>query len=142
MEGSLHENLTRQDEIVGGSDRAFGLTIAAICLVIGAIRLALGHSYAVWWLGAGLLCLVLALFWTAPLALLNRWWLRLGLLLYRVISPIVMALLFVTTIIPIGLLMPLFRKDPLRLRRDPAAASYWLPRDPPGPDPTSMANQF
>jgi hypothetical protein len=142
MTDNLHEDFARQDEVVGSSDRAFGLTLAVVCLVIGTIRLVLGHHYAAWWLGVGLVLLGLALFWTAPLKPLNRLWLRLGLVLYRVINPIVMLLLFVTTIIPIGALLRLFGKDPLRLRRDPATPSYWLPREPPGPDPKSMINQF
>lgn len=142
MTDNLHEDLARQDEAVGSSDRAFGLTLAVACLLLGTIRLILGHSYAAWWLGAGLLLLGLALFWRAPLKPLNRLWLRLGLVLYRVVNPIVMLLLFVTTIIPIGAMLRLSGKDPLRLRRDPATPSYWLPRQPPGPDPKSMINQF
>jgi hypothetical protein len=142
MTDNLHEDLARQDGVVGSSDRGFGLTIGAVCLVIGTIRLLLGHNYAAWWLGAGLALLGLALFWTAPLKPLNWLWLRLGLVLYRVVNPIVMLLLFVTTIIPIGALLRLSGKDPLRLRRDRATPSYWLPRDPPGPDPKSMINQF
>lgn len=142
MTDNLHEDFARQDEVVGSSDRAFGLTLAAACLLLGTIRLVLGHNYALWWLGAGLLLLGLALFWTAPLKPLNRLWLRLGLVLYRVVNPVVMLLLFVTTIIPIGALLRLAGKDPLRLRRDPATPSYWLPREPPGPDPKSMINQF
>ena len=142
MTDNLHEDLSRQDEVVGSSDRAFGLTLAVACLLLGTIRLILGHNFAAWWLGAGLVLLGLALFWTAPLKPLNRLWLRLGLVLYRVVNPIVMLLLFVTTIIPIGALLRLFGKDPLRLRRDPTTPSYWLPREPPGPDPKSMINQF
>jgi hypothetical protein len=53
-----------------------------------------------------------------------------------------MALLFFSTITPIGLLMRLTGKDSLRLRRDPAAASYWIAREPPGPPPEGMRNQF
>jgi hypothetical protein len=142
MTDNLHEDFARHDEIIGSSDRSLGLTLAAVCLLIGTIRILLGHNYAYWWLGTGILLLGLALVWTTPLAPLNWLWLRLGLLLYRVVNPVVMALLFVTTIIPIGLLLRLFGKDPLRLRRDPAAPTYWLPREPPGPEPESLKNQF
>jgi hypothetical protein len=73
---------------------------------------------------------------------LNRVWLRLGLVLYKVVSPIAMGLVFVTTVVPIGLVMRALGKDPLRLRRDSHAASYWIQRDPPGPAPDTMKNQF
>jgi hypothetical protein len=54
----------------------------------------------------------------------------------------VMAVLFYVTVTPIALLMRMLGKDPLRLRRDPDAASYWIHRTPPGPTPESMKNQF
>jgi hypothetical protein len=58
------------------------------------------------------------------------------------VSPVAMGLVFVTTVVPIGLVMRALGKDPLRLRRDSDAASYWIPRDPPGPAPDTMKNQF
>ena len=64
---------------------------------------------------------------------LNRLWLRFGLLLAAVVSPIVLALLFYLTIAPIGFMMRLAGKDPMRSRRDPNATSYWIRREPPGP---------
>jgi hypothetical protein len=140
--GRLHEDLSRDDEIVGASDRGFGLTLAGVCGLVGAVRLALGHDHAAWWLGAAALALVLGLFRPAALAPLNRVWLRLGLVLYKVVSPIAMGLVFVTTVVPIGLVMRALGKDPLRLRRDSHAASYWIQRDPPGPAPDTMKNQF
>jgi hypothetical protein len=82
------------------------------------------------------------LIWPAALRPLNRLWLRFGLLLYRVVNPVVMALVFYSTMVPIGLAMRLCGKDPLRLRREPDAASYWLEREPPGPLPATMKNQF
>jgi Saxitoxin biosynthesis operon protein SxtJ len=139
---NLHEDLAREDDIVGSSDRAFGLTLAAVFAVIGVVRLVLSHSYAGWWLGAAAVMLAFALAWPAALAPLNRLWLRLGLVLYKVVNPLVMGLVFFTTVMPIGLLMRALGKDPLRLRRDPAAGSYWITREPPGPEPDTMKNQF
>lgn len=55
---------------------------------------------------------------------------------------VLLAILFFLVIAPIGLLLRLFGRDVLRLRRDPAAASYWIPRRPPGPAPDSMKSQF
>ena len=139
---NIHEDLAREDDIVGPSDRAFGLTLAAVFAFVGVVRLALGHSYATWWLGAAVAMLALALTWPATLAPLNRLWLRLGLVLYKVVNPLVMGLVFFTTVVPIGLLMRALGKDPLRLRREPTAASYWIVREPPGPEPDTMKHQF
>jgi hypothetical protein len=137
---NLHEDLAREDDIIGSSDRAFGLTLAAVFAIVGAVRLVLDHSYAGWWLGAAAVMLAFALAWPAALAPLNRLWLRLGLVLYKVVNPLVMGLVFFTTVVPIGLLMRALGKDPLRLRREPAAGSYWITREPPEPD--TMKNQF
>ena len=53
-----------------------------------------------------------------------------------------MTALFVSTIMPVGVLMRLGGKDTLRLRPRPDAASYWIKRDPPGLQPETMKNQF
>jgi saxitoxin biosynthesis operon SxtJ-like protein len=139
---NLHEDLAREDDVVGPSDRGFGLTLAAVCGVVGVVRLTLGHSYAEWWLAAAALLLALAFGWPAALAPLNRLWLRLGLVLYKVMNPLVMGLVFFTTVVPIGLVLRALGKDSLRLRREPGAASYWIRREPPGPEPDTMKQQF
>jgi hypothetical protein len=140
--GGLHEDLARDEEVVGTSDRGFGLTLAAVCGLVGAVRFAFGYDHAVWWLVAAGVALGFAVAWPTVLAPLNRVWLRLGLLLYKVVNPVAMGLVYFTTVVPIGLVMRALGKDPLRLKRDPDAASYWIARDPPGPAPDTMKNQF
>jgi Saxitoxin biosynthesis operon protein SxtJ len=140
--GALHENLFREDEPAGSSDRTFGLTISAVFGVIGGMRLVFGHNYAWRWIGAAAVLAMLGIFLPGVLSPFNRAWSRLGMLLYKIVNPVVMTLLFCTAIVPVGLLMRLFGKDPLRLRRQPEAASYWIVRDPPGPAPATMRDQF
>jgi hypothetical protein len=86
--------------------------------------------------------LLVAFVYPRILGPLNRLWLKFGLLLYKVMNPLVLGLLFFVTIMPIGLFMRAMGKDFLRLRRDPDAKSYWIDRTPPGPPPQSMKNQF
>jgi hypothetical protein len=62
--------------------------------------------------------------------------------LYKVMNPLVMGLVFFTTVVPIGLALRAVGKDPLRLRREPGAESYWIRREPPGPEPDTMKQQF
>ena len=76
------------------------------------------------------------------LAPLNRVWLRFGLVLHACISPVIMGLVFFTTVTPIGLVRRWLGKDPLRLRWDRDAVTYWIARDPPGPAPDTMSRQF
>jgi Saxitoxin biosynthesis operon protein SxtJ len=137
-----HEDFSRQEDIKPSSDRSFGLVIATVLLLITFWPLIRAEPVRWWALAVAAVFATLALLWTAALAPLNKWWTKLGLLLYRVVSPIVLGLLFYVTVAPIALVMRLLGKDPLRLRRDPDAASYWIDRTPPGPAPGSMKNQF
>jgi Saxitoxin biosynthesis operon protein SxtJ len=137
-----HEDFSRQEDIKASSDRSFGLVIATFFLIVAFWPLIHAEPIRWWALGVAAVFAILALLWTAALAPLNKLWTKLGVLLYRVVSPIVLGLLFFVTVTPMALLMRILGKDPLRLRRDPNAASYWINRTPPGPAPDSMKNQF
>jgi len=145
MTTSLHEDLVRAEEVEGGSDRGFGLTVGVILLAIGAGRTWLHDGYGAVELvlaPIGIVLVVLGLVWPKILAGPNRAWTRLGLLMFKVVNPVVLALMYVTTFVPIGLIMRACGRDPLRLKRDPSASSYWIRREPPGPAPESMIHQF
>ena len=86
--------------------------------------------------------LVLALFVPKVLGPANHLWTKFGLLLHNIVSPLALGILFYFVVTPTGLLMRIFGKDPLRLRFDAAADSYWIKRTPPGPDAESLKNQF
>ena len=68
--------------------------------------------------------------WLSPAALapLNRVWTRFGLLLHRIVSPVVLGVMFFVVVTPMGLVMRALGKDPLRLRFDREARSYWIDR--------------
>lgn len=138
----VHESLARDEEIQGSSDRGFALVFGGFFLLLALHHLITGNS---WWpeiLAAAAAFFVIAYTQPSLLAPLNRAWTKLGLLLFKVVSPIVLGLLFYLCITPIGLLMRACGKDPLRLKRDPQTSSYWLARDPPGPTAESLKNQF
>lgn len=137
-----HENIGAAHDVKMGSERAFGLVFAGFFALIAGLAWWNGGSLLFYWLGASAIFLVLALVAPRILAPLNLLWFKFGLLLNAVISPIVMGALFFLTITPIGWLMRLFGARPLSLKFDPAAESYWIKRDPPGPPPASLKNQF
>jgi len=96
-----------------------------------------------WWAaGVAAVFALAAVLRPALLAGFNRQWIKLGVLLGKVISPVALGVLFYGVLTPLGALMRLTGKDPLRQRREREATSYWLPRQPPGPPPDSMTNQF
>ena len=142
MNHSTHEVFSRDDNVVAGSDRSFGMVMA---VALAAVTLLNGwHAGRLWPWSGGLAALLLAVALVRPQALnpLNRLWLKFGLLLHRVVNPIVMALLFFGTVWPTGFVMRVMGRDLLRLKREPDAASYWIVRQPPGPSPETMRDQF
>lgn len=138
----LHEDYSRDDHVKAGSDRGFGFVFAGFFALIGALSWWRGHAGWHWTLPLAALFLLVALVYPRILNPLNRLWLKFGLLLYKVVNPIVLGLLFFLTIAPIGLVMRALGKDFLRLKLDGGARSYWIDRTPPGPPPQSMRNQF
>jgi hypothetical protein len=142
MQSTIHENFDRDDSPEPGTERGFAIVLAAACAIAASINL--WHQGRWWpWL-AGVAVLFLATGWLRPgiLKPLNLLWFKFGLLLHRVITPLVMGLLFFVTVWPTGLVMRAFGQDLLRLRREPEAESYWIVRKPPGPAPESMKDQF
>ena len=138
----LHEDIRREHEVVGSSDRSFGLTFAGFFAILAGLSWWRAGERWPYWLGAAAAFALVALVVPKLLAPFNKAWTKLGLLLFKVVNPVVMFLLFATTIVPFGLIRRALGKDSLRLRFDPDAPSYWIPREPPGPAPESMKNQF
>jgi len=137
-----HEDISRQQEIEGSSDRSFGIVFAVVFAIVALWPL-LSKEPVRWWSAAvAAAFLVVALVRPALLAGLNRQWLKLGLLLGKIVSPIALGVLFYLVITPLGLMLRIAGKDPLRLKFDREARSYWIRREPPGPPPDSMTNQF
>lgn len=142
---STHESYTGHAEIKAASDRSFGLTVGGILAAIALVRW-YWVAHLSWpmltFLVVGLVLVAAALINAAVLAPLNRLWTKLGLVLFKVVNPVVMLLLFAVVIVPAGLVMRLAGHDPMRRRFDPEATTYWIERDPPGPAPDELRNPF
>lgn len=137
-----HEDYAREEDLQGSSDRSFGFVFTGFFALVGGVKLYTGHAWALYWFAGAAAFLAAALLAPRILAPLNRLWMKFALLLYAVMNPLTMALLFFLVVTPIGVVMRLAGKDFLRKRLEPDASSYWLPRDPPGPAPDSMKQQF
>lgn len=140
MAGKFHEDYAR--EIDRGSDKSFGVVFAVVFAIVGVWPLWDGGSPTYWAFGLSASFLVLALGRPRTLAPLNRLWHLVGLGLGKVVTPLVMGLIFFVTITPMALIMRMMGKDPLRLKFEPEADSYWIERNPSGPDPETLNRQF
>ena len=140
---AFHERLRSIEPAVKvSSDRTFGFVFTVFLAVIGIVPAIRGHDPRWWALGLGALFLVAAAVRPQVLHPLNLLWAKLAILLHHIVSPVAMALIFFLAFTPTGAILRMFGKDLLRLRRDPEANSYWIPRDPPGPKPDTMIQQF
>ena len=139
----MHEHTQRYvAEIKGSSDRAFGLVFSVVFALIAFYPMLAGGTIRLWSLIVAGIFLLLAMVVPGVLAPANCLWMKFGELLHRIASPVALGIVFYVTVLPTGILLRLFGKDPLRLRRDPTAESYWIRRDPPGPSAESLNNQF
>ena len=139
---ATHEDFSRTHEAKASSNRNFGWVFSGVFLIIAVWPLFSGGAVRWWSLIVSAAFVLVTL--TAPglLALPNRLWTRFGLLLNRIINPIVLGIMFYVVVTPLGTLMRALGKDALRLRRSSSDTSYWIKRDPPGPKPDSMNHQF
>jgi len=136
------ENWHREEKLEGSSDRSFGFVFSVFFCLVGCWPILHGGSARVWSLVASGTFLVLAIARPTLLTGLNRLWMRVGLLLSRIVSPVALGIVFFLAVFPTALIMRLLRKDSLRLKFNPEATTYWIVREPPGPDPKTMNNQF
>lgn len=139
MSKNFHENFAVQDVPLPPA-RSTGIVFVVVALIVALI---FRNSTPV----AGTACLVAAILaglsWKAPdrLEPLNKVWFRFGMLLHKVVNPVVMALMFAIAIIPMGLAMQLVR-DPLRKKAAPEGDSYWIEVEHDDVPQSSMMNQF
>jgi len=138
----LHEDFSREEHVKAGTDRGFGQVFAGFFAILAGFSYWHGTTTWHYTLPIAAAFLIVAYVYPKALGPLNRLWLKFGLLLYKVMNPLILGLLFFVTIMPIGLIMRAFGKDFLRLKLDRNAKTYWIARTPPGPPPQSMKNQF
>lgn len=138
----VHEDLCREQEITGASDRAFGLVFAGLFCAVTLWPLARGGEVNVWAAGVAGVFLAVTLLRPSLLAPLNRLWFRLGVLLHSIVSPLVLAFIFFAVLVPTALLMRAVGSRPLQLGFERGARTYWITRNPAGPAPETMRRQF
>jgi hypothetical protein len=120
--------------------KSTGLVFTAIAIIVAVI---FRNSLTILIISGCIAALLASLSFAAPHLLqpLNMLWFKFGMLLHRIVNPVVMFLMFAIAFVPMGLLMRLFH-DPLKLKRKEGQKSYWLEPDPAEVKLSSMKNQF
>ena len=126
------------DDIKISSNRSFGIVFFIVFLLIAFYPLIYNGEIRIWSLIVSLIFLILGLINSKILTPFNKLWFKFGILLGKIISPIIMGIIFFLVVTPIGLIMRLLGKDVLNLKFN-ANKSYWIEKTGPK---SKMKNQF
>ena len=126
------------DEIKIGSNRSFGIVFFIVFLIIATYPLLNDNEVRLWSLFISLIFLILGLLNSKILTPLNKIWFKFGIILGKIVSPLVMGIIFFFVVTPIGLIMRGFRKDILNLKFN-SKKSYWIEKKDHN---SKMKNQF
>ncbi len=126
------------DDIKVGSNKSFGIVFFILFLLISLYPLLNDESIRLWSLVISLIFLILGILNSNLLFPLNKLWFKFGIILGKIISPVVMGIIFFLVVTPIGLIMRLLGKDVLNLKYNDYK-SYWIEKNGPI---SKMKNQF
>ena len=126
------------DDIKISSNRSFGIVFFIIFLLIALYPLTYSQDIRIWSVIISIIFLVLGLLHSKILTPLNKLWFKFGIFLGKIISPIIMGIIFFLVVTPIGLLMRLLGKDLVNLKYN-NNKSYWIEKKGPK---SKMKNQF
>ncbi len=121
-----------------GSNRSFGVVFFIVFLLIGLWPILKGNELRIWSIVISLIFLTLGILNSKILTPFNKVWFRFGIFLGNFISPIIMGIVFFLVVTPTGLIMKLFRKDLINLRKN-NSSTYWIEKKD---IKSSMKNQF
>ena len=126
------------DDIKIGSNKSFGIVFFTVFLILSLYPLVNSESIRIWSLIISIFFLALGLMNSKILTPFNKLWFEFGILLGKIVSPLVMGIIFFLVVTPIGLTMRLFGKDVLNLKYN-KKKSYWIEKNGPK---SKMKNQF
>jgi len=126
------------DNVKIGSNRSFGIVFFIVFLLISIYPLINQGELRIWSLLISLLFLILGIINSKVLLPLNKVWFKFGIFLGKIISPIIMGIIFFFVVTPIAFLMRILKKDLLNLKYN-KNSSYWIEKTDPK---STMKNQF
>jgi hypothetical protein len=128
MSANIHEQFSRGEAHSGSSDRGFGFVFTGLFLVLGLLPLRKGQPPRIGFLIAAAVMLLLALAFPGILAPFNMLWTRLSLLMGKVMTPVVLGLMYYLVFTPAAAILRMFGRDPLRLKPTANTGTFWIPR--------------
>lgn len=131
--------LTSNIKIKYPSNKSFGVFFSIFFLGVFLFYIVRFHEFYFWLLATSTILILLTIFAPKSLTVPNKIWFNFGLFLGSIVAPIIMLLVYLTTVLPTGLILRLFGKDPLNKKLDKDSKSYWIERKE---NIGTMKNQF
>tara|TARA_B100001996_G_C18392816_1_gene489879 strand:- start:181 stop:570 length:390 start_codon:yes stop_codon:yes gene_type:complete len=128
----------KNKDIKIGSNRSFGIVFFVVFLIIGLWPFLKNQELRIWSIAISIIFLILGLINSKLLTPLNKIWFKFGIILGNFIAPIVMGLVYFFVVTPTGLLMKIFKKDLINLKKN-NDKTYWIEKKE---ITSSMKNQF
>jgi hypothetical protein len=139
-----HEQFDKRDDVKVPTERSFGRTFTVVFALLAAFSFWHHGFGGRFYVTAAVSVLVATVTLAAPQLLrpFNLIWLKFGLLLHKIVNPVIMGVLFFGVFTPMGAIMRFFGADLLRVTRKPPGESYWIVKSDDGIPDSSMKNQF
>ena len=125
-------------EIKLPTNKNFGTVFFLVFLIISLFPLLKNENIRIWSIIIALIFLVLGLLNSKFLTPLNKIWFRIGIILGNFVSPIVMGMVFFAIVTPTSLIMRVFGKNLLNLKKE-NKKTYWIEKSK---IKSKMKNQF
>ena len=127
-----------EKKIKVSSNKSFGIVFSIFFLFISIFLFLNEYPTYYWSLFVSIIFLVLGLMNSKILSPLNLLWFKFGILLGKIVSPVVMGIIFFVVVTPISILLKIFGKDVLNLKFN-NNKTYWIVKDGPK---SNMKKQF
>jgi hypothetical protein len=140
VKNRTHESFDRKEKLVVGSDKKFGYTFAIVFFLLSISHLLIPFRLRVVFILLSIIFSAFVLLEPQRLHPLNVLWMKFGHLLSKIVSPVILAVLFYLVFLPVGFFLKLIKKDILNLSLKPDVRSYWI--DSTLSPKSSMKDQF
>ena len=142
MQANMHEDFSREETHEIPSNRSFGMTVGGVLVLIALLPMLRSRPPRLWALVPAAILLTAGVLFPSVLTVPNRLWMKLAGLISKITNPVILSLMFYLLFTPVAVLCRLMGKDLLRLKADKELETYWIARQPAGPPPETMSNQF
>lgn len=129
----------KHTSIEKGSEKSFGIVFSVVFLIIGLYPLTYSKEFYLWSIIISFIFLILAYFTPKILYIPNKLWFKFGIIIASITTPIIMILVYLISVLPIGIIIKLLGKKLIDKKFDKNIKSYWIKKS----EPTgSMKYQF